>query len=243
MKNSYSDYDIIFGIHPVNEVIRAKKRKIYMAYILQSSRNNEIEKIVSQLPSFCKVFRVARNQLDTIAQTHEHQGIIIMTEHFIFRKKFFNPSQNNVIIAIDRIQDPRNLGAILRSAYCTNIVGAIVVENEMAPLSRSAFKASAGLAEYIDIIKVPSMKQGLEEAQKNGYTIFLAGFGGIPLNTLEINSPSCIVIGNEGLGVASQLYKYGQTISIPQKRNDISFNASVAAGIIMYHFSTRMKCI
>ena len=110
--------------------------------------------------------------MNSIAKTDDHQGFIVLTEKFIYRKQFFDSSKNKLIVAIDKIQDPRNLGALIRSAYCTNIMGIIITDNETCSISGSVFKSSAGFAEYIDIIKVSSMANGLELAKKNGYSIY-----------------------------------------------------------------------
>jgi 23S rRNA (guanosine2251-2'-O)-methyltransferase len=144
---------------------------------------------------------------------------------------------------LDGIQDPRNLGAIIRSASCAAVNGVIVPQKGSAPLDGVAIKSSAGLVEYMPIYQPTSSAVAIQEVQQAGYAIYLATCDGADIRSVEFKSPLCLVIGSEGSGISSSLLKKGQRITIPQRANDISYNASVAAGIIFFFASSAFKKI
>ena len=234
-------YSIIYGINPIIEIIKAKKRKIYKILV-----DREIPKTLdlflkkNKLNKFI-IEKISKNVLERISGSKETQGVIAYVDDFKFKKDFFDPNKNNLIVLFDKIQDPRNLGALLRTAYCTNITGVILSIKGSAPITGAAFKASAGLAEDLEIYEVNSSEKGASMAKEAGYEIYLADFGGKKIDEIILKNPTCIIIGSEGFGVTKSLHKYGQIVSLPQKRNDISYNASVAGGILMFDFSKKLK--
>lgn len=240
MKNN--QIDLVYGIHPIIEVLRAKKRKVYDLFI-DKSRQKNISEILQQLPVYTKVSYCDKNKLDLLCGSSDHQSIAAYVSPFIYQKNFFKPTQFPILLFCDSIQDTKNLGALLRSAYCTNILGVVITEDLSVNITASAFKSSAGLAEHIFIYKSKNMKLALEEAVKNGYTIYLAAANGLNLDKVEIASPCGIVIGNEHIGINSVLYKFGTVISLRQKENCISYNASVAGGILLYNISSKLSLI
>ena len=238
MKNN--QIDLVYGIHPIIEVLRSKKRKIYDLFI-DKSRHKDISTILSQLASYTRVTYCDKKRLDLLCNSSDHQSIAAYVSPFIYQKNFFIPSQFPVLLLCDSIQDTKNLGALLRSAYCTNILGIVITEESSADITASTFKSSAGLAEHVSIYKSKNMKLALENARKNGYSIFLAAANGEAIDTINIITPCCIVIGNEHLGIHPALYKYGTVVSLRQKELNISYNASVAGGILLYHFASRLS--
>jgi len=178
-----------------------------------------------------------------MAGTTDHQGVVAWVQKFPFRKKFFNPTKQKFLVMLDGIQDPRNLGAILRSAYCTGCQGVIINKKKSAPLNAVAIKASAGLAEHIEIFESPSADFSAQLLKDAGYTMYMAVFDGQDATTCEFKDPYCIVIGGEGFGISKSILKHGQHITLPQRSSDISYNASVAAGILLFLVGTKNKVI
>jgi 23S rRNA (guanosine2251-2'-O)-methyltransferase len=146
-------------------------------------------------------------------------------------------------LLLDGIQDPRNLGAILRSAHCTNVDGVILVKKNAAPLTATALKASAGLAEYLDIMIANSVEEAVILLKKSGYNLYLATFDGQNALACNYAMPLCVVIGSEGLGISRSIMHEGTKITLPQKSSDISYNASVAASLLTFLISTRFQKI
>ncbi len=234
--------NIIYGIHPITELLKAKKRKLYSIYT-----TNPEPKIFSQikklLPTYVKINYVDKNILAKLAQTTDHQSVVAKVAPFVFRNKFFDPQKHKLLLLLDGIQDPRNLGAILRSAFCTNIDGIILPERSSAPINAVALKSSAGLAEHLQIYKAISTAEIIKELKKAGYNIYLAAFNGTNALEVKYKTPLCLVIGSEGKGISKNILSAGEQVTLPQKNSDISYNASVAAGILLFIISSNSKII
>jgi 23S rRNA (guanosine2251-2'-O)-methyltransferase len=178
-----------------------------------------------------------------MAESTDHQGVVAWVHPFGFRKKMFEPEKYPFLIMLDSIQDPRNLGAIIRSAYCAGATGIIMTKKNSAPLNAAAFKASAGLAERIEIYESSSAASAAQELKQAGYNLYLATFDGENALTCTFKQPCCIVIGAEGFGISKEILKSGTHVTLPQKTKDISYNASVAAGILLFLAGTKHKLI
>ncbi len=169
-----------------------------------------------------------------MAGNQDHQGVVAYTAPFVFRNKFFDAKNHKFLVLLDGIQDVRNLGAIIRSSYCTNADGIIIADRRGAPINAAALKASSGLAEHCQIYLAKSVNEAVNELKSAGYNIYLAVFDGQNATTVQYQDPLCIVIGNEGTGIAKNIATAGTKITLPQKNGDISYNASVAAGILLF---------
>lgn len=239
--------EIVYGVHPVLELLKAKKRKIYAIYTTKPE-----PKVWSQfaklLPSYIKINHVSKEMLNKLADSTDHQGIVAVAAPLQIRKKAFNPQKEKFLIMLDGLQDSRNLGAILRSAYCAGVDGVIITQKSTAPLNSSTLKASAGLAEYLEIYLAPTAKAAVDELKADGYSIFLATAPqtDVPIKNpmdMKFATPLCLVIGSEGTGISKNIINSGEQITLPQKSSDISYNASVAAGILLFIISTKNKII
>lgn len=175
--------------------------------------------------------------------TTDHQGLVAWVKDFPLRKKPFNKDKQKFLVMLDSIQDPRNVGAILRSAYCAGVDGVVMTKKDSAKLNATVFKSAAGLAEHLEIFVASSAQSAAQELKNAGYNLYLAAFGGKKATGCDFKQPCCIVIGNEGVGISKSIYKYGQQVTLPQKTNDISYNASVAAGILLFLAGTLHKRI
>jgi len=238
-------YEIVYGIHPVIELLKAKKRKITTLYTTKPEPK-AFKHIKPYFPKYpFKQIHKSRQELSSLAGTLDHQGVIAITTPFQLRKKPFDPKKQPFIVMLDGIQDTRNLGAILRSAYCTGFQGAIITKKRGAPLNASTLKASAGLAEHLEIYQTPSSIAGIQELKKAGYQIYISALEKNAQNVTKIKfqKPLCLIIGSEETGVSKEILNKGQTIILPQKIADISYNASVAAGILMFLISTQQQLI
>lgn len=226
-------HSLVYGIHPIIEILKAKRRKIYTIYTTrpQPKSWSNIERLLNQ---DIQVQYVNKNVLDKISGTNEHQSVVAITSEFIIRKKFFDPVKSPFLIMLDGVQDPRNLGAILRSGYCTGVDGVILTRKASAPLNATAIKASAGLAEHLEIYQATSAGAAVNELKNAGYSIYLATLEGEDATKINYQLPLCLVIGGEGFGISKSILDSGFQIKLPQKTSDISYNASVAAGILLF---------
>ena len=233
-KNKKTVGELIYGIHPLVELLKAKKRKLISIYTTKPVPKGW-KFIEQQMPKYpVQIQYVTRDVLSRMAETTDHQGVVAWVHPFGFRRKPFDSSRHKKLVMLDGIQDPRNLGAILRSAYCTGMDGVILCKKNAAPLNAVALKSSAGLAEHIQIYEAPSAQAAAQELKQSGYRLYLATFGGQSATACAYEEPLCLVIGGEGFGISKDMYGMGTQVTLPQKTDDISYNASVAAGILMF---------
>ena len=231
--------ELIFGIHPIIEVLKAKKRKLISLYTTKPTPKGfkQIEQYWPKYP--VPIQYISRDILQRMVQTTDHQGIVVWVQPYRYRKKPFDPQKHPFLVLLDCIKDPRNVGAIIRSAYCTGADGIILPKKNTAPLSGTVIKASAGLAEHIAIYQSSSTQAAAQELKKAGYTIYLATFDGENATKCTFEQPLCIVIGSEGVGISKDILRSGKHVTLPQQTTDISYNASVAAGIFLFLISTK----
>ena len=233
---SKANGELIFGMHSIIELLKAKRRRLIKVYTTRKppERWDQVQKL---LPRGIDIQYVDREVLNRLAGTTDHQNIIAWATPFVTRKKFFESKKQPFLLMLDGIQDPHNLGAILRSAYCTGVDGIIITEKRSAPINATAIKASAGLAEHQEIIIVSSAAHGIIQLKGAGYTPYLATINGKNALTITYEQPLCIVIGNEATGISKDILSSGVQVTLPQRTHDISYNASVAAGILLFLIS------
>ena len=235
--------EFVFGMHPVIELFTAKRRTVFTLYTTKPTPKgwNQLEQLMPKRP--VQIQYVTRDVLTRMVGTPDHQGIVALAQPFAYRKKPFDPRKHPCLLMLDGIQDPRNLGAILRSAYCTGIDGVVLPRKQASPLTATALKASAGLAEHLEIYCAPSASAAAQELKAAGYNLYMATLSGQDATTTEYQQALCLVIGNEAVGIAKQVLRYGTAITLAQRTADISYNASVATGILLHTISTQLKRI
>jgi len=233
-KTKKETYEIIYGAHSLIELLKAKKRQLYSIYTTKPLPKawRRIEKYLPRrIPN---IQYVKRAILDRMAQTTEHMGIVALVSPFKFCTKPFTPKTKPFLLMLDSIQNVRNLGAILRSAYCTGVNGVVLCKKGSAPLTAAAHKASAGLAEHLDIYIAPSPQDAVQTLKKSGYHLYMSVLDGKDATTVDYKKPLCLVIGNEETGISKKIQSQGKQITLPQRSPEISYNASVAAGILLF---------
>ena len=139
------------------------------------------------------------------------------------------------IVVLDELEDPHNLGAIIRTAECAGVHGVIVPKRRSAGLSYTVGKASAGAIEYMNVARVTNIAATIDELKAKGVWVFGADMNGTDYEKCDFSGPCAIVIGNEGKGISRLVReKCDVIVSLPMKGKINSLNASVAAGILMY---------
>lgn len=236
--------ELVFGIHAIVELLKAKKRSITVIYTTKPQPKSweEIEKL---LPKYTQIQYVSRDVLHRLADTTDHQGVVAWATPYGYRSTFFSAQKEKFVVLLDGIQDPRNLGAIIRSAYCIGVDGIIITQKNSSPLNATALKASAGLAEHMPIYRASSAKAALVELEREKYHVYVSQLNPKAQSATEVDysMPACLVIGSEGAGVSRELVNAGTSVMLPQKSADISYNASVAAGVLMFLMAMGCKRI
>ena len=242
-KTSVNQANVVYGVHSMLELLAAKRRKVSMVYTVKPFIK-AWSRIQGLLPSYVQIQYVDRNTLENICGSSEHQGIVAIVQPFPFESKIFDSKKFPFLVVLDGVQDVRNLGAIIRSAYCAGVDGIILSGKNSAPVTAAAIKASAGLAEHSRIYIAPTLFSAMSELAKEGYHIYLATLGqGENAAQVAYKTPAALVIGNEESGISKDILSSGIRILLPQRRSDISYNASVAAGILLFLMGVQFKKI
>jgi 23S rRNA (guanosine2251-2'-O)-methyltransferase len=193
----------------------------------------------------------SRQQLDELAGREDHQGIIGIRDAFTYAEldtvlKNRNPAlRHDLIVILDSVVDPQNLGSIIRSAHCLGANGIVIPTDRAASVTPAVIKVSAGSAEKLPIARVINLSQAIDEFKDRGFWVFGAdAHGGQPLNEQDFDCPVALVLGSEAKGIRPLLKKKCDfLITIPMAGNFDSFNVAVAAGIIQYEILLRRKLL
>ena len=184
---------------------------------------------------------VKKERLEQMSETGMHQGVIAMTAAYnyaevedileVAREKGEPP----FLILLDNIEDPHNLGAIIRTANLAGAHGVIIPKNRAVGLTATVARTSAGALNYTPVAKVTNMARTIEQLKKEGMWFVCADMGGTTMYDLDLKGPMGLVIGNEGDGVSKLVREKCDFIaSIPMKGDIDSLNASVAAGVLAF---------
>lgn len=243
--------EIIYGMNSVRDLLRQGTdvcRKIIIASGRSGSSLNEIietariKKVPLQFSD--------RKYLDKLTGITEHQGIAAYCSPFVYsdlnqiienRNTSFH---YDLILVLDSIMDPQNLGAMIRTAFCLGANGIVIPENRAAQITASVHKASAGSVRQIPVARVANLAQTLDDLKGKGFWVFGADtHGGRDIREMDFNCSVVLVMGGEAKGIRPLLKKKCDfLITIPLAADFDSFNVSVAAGILQYEiFCQRNK--
>lgn len=232
----------IAGRNPVMEALKSGV-PIDKLLISKGSREGMILKLIAMAKEKgIPVVEVQRQKLEFTSGTAAHQGVIALAAEKEYcevediLKRAADKGEKPFIIIADGLEDPHNLGAVIRTADAAGAHGIIVPRRHSAPLSPSASKAAAGALEYMLIARVANISSTIDELKDKGIWIFGADSEGKkPYYEEDFNCPCAIVIGSEGFGISRLvLEKCDFTVSIPMLGGVSSLNASAAAAILMY---------
>lgn len=238
------DKDIIFGRNSVAEAIKAG-RPIDSVMVARGERSGSIPKILADAKDAgLPIKEVDRKKLDFMCGHGNHQCIIAVgavkaysTVDDIFATARERGEQPFIIVC-DEIEDPHNLGAIIRTAEAAGAHGVIVPKRRSASLSFTVAKTSAGAVEFMHVARVTNIPQTLDELKEKGLWVYCADMDGEPFYNANLKGAVALVIGSEGKGVGRLVKeKCDVVLSMPMKGKINSLNASVAAGILMYEIS------
>jgi 23S rRNA (guanosine2251-2'-O)-methyltransferase len=228
---------LIFGLHPVLEALRAGRVR---ALRVSARADDRMRELLDRAASArVPVERVDPARLDREAGGGVHQGVIAEVrapEPCSVADLVNAASGAALIVVLDGIEDPHNLGAILRSADATGVDGVVLQARRSAARSGVAAKASAGAMAHVKIAEVVNIARALEELKDLGvWTVGLAGEAPTPYDAVDFSSPTAIVLGAEGAGLRRLVReKCDHMASIPMQGHVGSINVSVAAGVVLF---------
>ncbi len=233
-----------FTIEGRNAVIEAFRsgRPIDRVYILDGCQDGPVLTIKREARKQNTMIKyVEKERLDQMSETGRHQGVIAcaaayeyarIEDMFALAEKKGEPP---FFILLDNIEDPHNLGAIIRTANLAGAHGVIIPKNRAVGLTAAVARTSAGALNYTPVAKVTNLAQTIEELKEKGLWFVCADMGGTKMYDLDLKGPIGLVIGSEGEGVGRLVKeKCDMSAAIPMKGDIDSLNASVAAGVLAY---------
>ena len=233
--------DKIVGRNPVMEALKSG-REIDKILIKKGKYEGSIVPIVKKAKENGIIIQeVEKQKLDAIADGENHQGIVAYASAHEYAKidDIFELASKRgeppFIILCDKITDPHNLGAIIRTANCVGAHGIIIPKRNSVGINSVVAKTSAGAIEYTPVAKVTNLASTIEDLKKRGVWVAAADMDGQGMHKADLKGALCIVVGSEGAGISRLVKeKCDFVVSIPMKGEINSLNASVAASVIMY---------
>lgn len=239
---------IIFGIHAVEEALAARGRAFEYVAVANGRGDARLQKITQLCRSAGVPLRaLPRDQLTRLANTASHQGVVAVTaekqygdlDDLLKNKR----GSHSFLIVLDGVEDPHNLGAIIRTAEAAGADGIVIPERRAVGVTATVVKASAGASEYLPIAKVTNLSRAVEDIKShNIWTVGLDERGAQSYDQIDYNMDCALVLGAEGHGLHQHVKeKCDYLVSIPMLGKIASLNVSVAAGIVMYEAARQRR--
>ena len=240
---------VIEGRNAVIEAFRAGKT-VDKLFVLEHCKEGSMNTVLREAKKHDTIINyVKKERLDQMSETGKHQGVIAYIAAFEYAtvddilKEAEDKGEPPFVVILDDIEDPHNLGAIIRTANLAGAHGVIIPKHRAAGLTATAVKASAGAVSYTPVAKVTNISKTIEELKDKGLWFVCADMGGTTMYDLDLKGPIGLVVGNEGKGVSRLVKEKCDSIaSIPMFGDIDSLNASVATGVLAYEIvRQRMK--
>lgn len=241
---------LIYGVHAVEEALSARGRGFEYVAVAAGRGDNRLQKISQLCRSMgVPVRSMPRDQLTRLANTAGHQGVVAVTAEKqygdlddLLRNK---RGQHTFLVVLDGVEDPHNLGAIIRTAEGAGADGVVIPERRAVGVTGTVVKASAGASEYLPISKVTNISRTLEEIKGNNiWTVGLDERGSQVYDQVDYKMDCALVLGAEGRGLHQHVRdKCDYLVSIPMLGKVASLNVSVAAAVVMYEVARQRRSV
>jgi len=230
------------GIHPVREALRAG-RPLDRVVIVKGAGGTRLQEIVD----LCREKKIPvrfepREAVDRAAQSSAHQGVIAFGAVEKFSSLLQTAASRGLLVILDGVEDPHNLGAIIRTAHAAGATAIVIPERRAAGLTETVSRSAAGALAYLPVVRVANINRALEELKKAGYWIYgLDERGTETHDQVEYTAPTAIVLGSEGKGLHQTTAKHCDfLVRIPMVPGGVaSLNVSVAAGVVLFEWRRR----
>lgn len=240
-EKTQSNENIICGRNPVLEAVRSG-REIDRLLIAHGCTGGTVSAIIAKCSARGILIKeISPAKLDYYCSGANHQGVAVMlaSQEYSTVEDILSTAEARgekpFIVICDELEDPHNLGAIIRTAECCGVHGIIIPKRRSASLNATVAKAASGALEYMKVARVTNIANTIDELKKSGVWVFGADMDGDDFTKTDFNIPCAIVIGNEGKGIGTLVAKKCDGIvSLPMFGKINSLNASVAAGVLMY---------
>jgi len=242
--------EVLYGLHPVQEAIRSRPRDVDHVTIARERKDARLEAVVeSARAAGIRITSEPRVQVDRMAKTEMHQGVIaflrerraLSIEDLLAVQK--PEGERRFYLALDGVEDPHNLGALLRTADGAGVDGVLLPERRSAPITAVVAKTSAGATEHVRIAKVTNLVRALEQMKKSNIWVVGLDERGTPDYTDFTFDMDCVlVLGSEGAGLHDLVKKTcDHLLRIPMAGGVSSLNVSVAGAVVMYEVARQRR--
>jgi 23S rRNA (guanosine2251-2'-O)-methyltransferase len=245
--------DVLYGLHPVEEALKAGRRRFDQVLVARERRDARLEHLVAQCrQAHIRVIEQPRDELTLVAKTPAHQGVValVRAQEFLALEDLFEPAAANsdasrLLLALDGVEDPQNLGALLRVADGAGVDGVVLTERRAAPLSPVAVKASAGAAEHLRIARVVNLVRALEELKRqNLWVVGLDERGTTDYDRFDLTGHLVVVLGREGAGLHDLVRRTcDHLLRIPMAGGVSSLNVSAAGAVVLYEAARQRRAL
>ena len=231
---------ILSGIHPVAEALRSN-HPLERVLVAQGAGGQRLQEIIDLARRASVPVRFEpRSALDRLAGSAAHQGVVALGT----AKKYADlavVAGSELVVVLDGVEDPHNLGAIIRTAHAAGAGGVIIPERRAAGITDVVAKAAAGALEYVPLTRVTNINRALEDLKERGYWIYgLDERGTEDYDRVDFGAPTAIVLGGEGKGLHEQVRRHcDMLVRIPMAGKISSLNVSVAAGVVLFEWRRR----
>lgn len=234
---------IIYGKNPVIELLSNPSSEIEELYVSRNDKSLEASEILKSAKSRrIRTSSLTKESLSELCDTHSHQGIAALIKDYEYHNlaniisRTKEKGEELLLIILDHLEDPQNLGAIIRTADVLGAHGVVIPKDRAASITPAVVKASAGAVSHMPISRVVNLAKVIRDLKKEGVWIVGADSSSRSVNQQDLkNLDIALVIGNEGKGLAQNIKSECDfLVSIPQRGKVSSLNASVAAGVLMY---------
>ena len=233
--------DVIYGIHAVSEALKSRERRFDYVAVSRDRTDPRMQRIVDECCGQGVAVRfVPREDIDRATHTNTHQGVMAFTSRKVFSDiddlLANRRGEYAFLLVLDGVEDPHNLGALLRSANGAGVDGAVIPERRAAGITGTVVKASAGASEHVPLARVVNIARTLDDLkERNVWTVGLDERATQSYDELDYNMNCALVLGAEGKGLHDLVRrKCDLLVSIPMMGSVTSLNVSVAGGIVMY---------
>lgn len=236
----------LHGLMPILEALRARRRNIERIMIAEGTRDHRLRELLDLAREYdIPLRRVNRKDLERIAHGANHQGVVAFVAASQYREsdelldevtRRIETEEKPLLIVLDGVEDPRNLGAIIRTAECVGVHGVFIPERRAAGLTETVAKTAAGALEFVPVARVGNISRLTEELKERGiWTIGVEAEGELDYTAWDWTLPCALYFGSEGAGLHRLVKeKCDALVRIPLRGKISSLNVSVAAGVVLY---------
>jgi 23S rRNA (guanosine2251-2'-O)-methyltransferase len=239
--------EILYGLHPVEEAVKAGLRRFDHVCVARERSDHRLQKLIDLCrDGGVRIRFEPREHLTRLAGTAAHQGVVaVVREKAVLEiEDLLTPQQTpRLMLALDGVEDPQNLGALLRTADGAGVDGVVLTERRSAPLSPVAVKASAGAAEHVRIARVVNLVRALElMKEKNIWCVGLDERGAMDYDEYDYTGDCALVLGREGAGLHDLVKKNcDHLLRIPMAGKVSSLNVSAAGAVVLYEAARQRR--